>query len=168
MKTFPAIIVANFFVKKSIDEDMPISNLKVNKLVYLAHGWHLGLYGIDRPLIREDIEAWQYGPVVRSVYDAFKKYGKHRITKTATTGFSEEMKEIGELADAGTIKFLNSIWNYYRDWSGWQLSALTHEDKSPWDLTCQESETKNPFEAVIRQQTIKDYYAERLQESRKS
>lgn len=166
MKTFPAIIVANYFVKKSIDEEMPISNLKVNKLVYLSHGWHLGIH--KEPLIREDVEAWQFGPVVRSVYDAFKKYGKRRITEPATTGFSEEMKEIGELADAGTIKFLNSIWNYYRDWSGWQLSALTHEDDSPWDITCRKSETKNPFEVVIRQRTIQEYYEERLRESRKS
>lgn len=166
MKTFPAIIVANFFVKKSIDEDMPISNLKVNKLVYLAHGWHLGLH--KKPLIREDIEAWQFGPVVRSVYDAFKKYGKHSITKTATTGFSDEMKEIGELADADTIQFLGKIWNHYRDWKPWQLSALTHEDNSPWDLVCRESETQNPFEAVIPEKTIKDHYAKRLRESRES
>ncbi len=166
MKTFPAIIVANFFVEKSIDEKMPITNLKVNKLVYLAHGWHLGFY--EKPLIREDIEAWQYGPVVRSVYDAFKKYGKHRITKPATTGFSDEMKEIGELADAETIHFLNSLWNHYRDWTPWQLSALTHEKKSPWDLVCRESETQNPFEAVIPEETIQHFYARRIEEYQKA
>lgn len=166
MKTFPAIIVANFFVEKSIDEKMPISNLKVNKLVYLAHGWHLGFY--EKPLIREDIEAWQFGPVVRSVYDAFKKYGKTPITKPATTGFSDEMKEIGELADAETIDFLNSLWKHYRDWKPWQLSVLTHEKDSPWDLEYRKIETKNPFEAVIPQETIRIFYARRIEEYQKA
>ena len=160
MKTFPAIILANYFVKKSIDEEMPMTNLKVNKLVYLSHGWHLGFY--ETPLIREDIEVWQFGPVVRSVYDAFKKYGKHSITKPATTGFSDEMKEIGELADDDTIQFLGKIWNHYRDWEPWQLSALTHEDNSPWDLVYREFETKNPFEAVIPEETIQQFYAKKL------
>lgn len=166
MKTFPAIIVANFFVEKSIDEEMPISNLKVNKLVYLAHGWHLGFH--EKPLIREDIEAWQYGPVVRSVYDAFKKYGKTHITKPATTGFSKEMKELAELADAETIQFLISLWNHYRDWTPWQLSALTHEKDSPWDLVCRESETRNPFEAVIPEKTIHQFYVRRIEKAQKA
>lgn len=166
MKTFPAIILANYFVKKSLDDEMRITNLKVNKLVYLAHGWHLGFY--EKPLIREDIEVWQYGPVVRSVYDAFKKYGKNPITKTATTGFSDEMKEIGELADAETIDFLNSLWKHYRDWTPWQLSALTHEKNSPWDLVYREFETKNPFEAVIPKETIQHFYARRIEEYQKA
>ena len=32
------------------------------KLVYLCHGWMLGIYG--RSLIGEPVEAWRYGPVV--------------------------------------------------------------------------------------------------------
>ena len=36
--------------------------MQVLKLVYYCHAWMLGLYG--RPLIRQPIEAWRYGPVV--------------------------------------------------------------------------------------------------------
>lgn len=38
MKDFPAVAVANYFVQGSVNENRPIDNLKVNKLVYLAHG----------------------------------------------------------------------------------------------------------------------------------
>lgn len=34
IKTFPAVVVANYFVQKGIDEKRPIDNLKVNKLVF--------------------------------------------------------------------------------------------------------------------------------------
>ncbi len=56
MKDFPAIVVANYFVERAREAKQEIGILKLIKLVYLAHGWHLGLYGIDRPLIREDVE----------------------------------------------------------------------------------------------------------------
>ncbi len=42
-----------------------ISNLKLQKLLYYAQGFHLALY--DKLLFSEDIEAWQHGPVVRDV-----------------------------------------------------------------------------------------------------
>ncbi len=40
--------------------------MKLHKLLYYAAGWHLGFTG--EPLFDEDIEAWQYGPVVPSIY----------------------------------------------------------------------------------------------------
>ena len=95
MKDFPAVVVANYFVEKGKADKKNIDLLKLVKLVYIAHGWHLGLYDeIDRPLIREDVEAWKYGPVVRSVYDAFKGVGKRTITQIVTTGMIEEMRRI--------------------------------------------------------------------------
>ena len=42
------------------------------KLVYLSHGWMLGLR--ERSLINEAVEAWRYGPVVPSVYHRFKSF----------------------------------------------------------------------------------------------
>jgi len=71
------LAVANYFIYKSIDEGVSITPMKVLKLVYIAHGWHLGIR--KEPLITEQTEAWKYGPVVESVYIAFKKYGKNDI-----------------------------------------------------------------------------------------
>ena len=166
MKTLPPVVVANYFIETAIEEENLIDLLKVNKLVHLAHGWHLGIKG--KALIREEVEAWKYGPVVRIVYDVFKGYSKYTITKQATTRFSKEMKEIGGLADPETIQFLKSIWNYYRDWSDWQLSASAHEEKTPWHETWNDAEKKDPFEAVTLKETIQKYYEGRIRESKKS
>src|SRR5262245_56745225 len=80
--TFPAKAVANFFLEKGFKEEIPISPMKVQKLVYFGHGWSLGLTG--DPFIEEVIEAWPYGPVIKSLYHEFKGYGNGPITVLAT------------------------------------------------------------------------------------
>ena len=61
MKTFPAVVVANYFVDKGKEEGRPVEGvLKLIKLVYIAHGWHLGVN--KKPLIREDVEALEVRP----------------------------------------------------------------------------------------------------------
>lgn len=129
-ENFPAVVAANYFVEKAKKAKRDIGLLKVIKLVYLAHGWYLSLN--KEPLIREQIEDWKHGPVVRSVYDAFKGYGKRPIKETAKTGIGPEMKRIEKMADDETIQSLKNIGEFYRDWTPWQLSELTHEEGSPW------------------------------------
>ncbi len=76
-----AVAIANYFVRKSLDSGIPVTPMKLVKLVYVAHGWYLGLTG--EPLIAEGVQAWKYGPVVPSVYDKFKMYGGSAITEPA-------------------------------------------------------------------------------------
>ena len=74
--------VAQFFIGLANEQanneqgDM-MTNLRLQKLLYFAQGWHLARYG--KPLFDDDIEAWQYGPVVPSVYNAYKQYGRGGI-----------------------------------------------------------------------------------------
>ena len=67
---FSAAAVANEFLHLAHRDDRPITPLKMQKLVYFAHGWHLAITGA--PLISEPIQAWQYGPVISSLYQIFK------------------------------------------------------------------------------------------------
>src|SRR5437016_8859052 len=48
----------------------PISNLKLQKLLYYAQAWYLALH--NEPLFPESIEAWVHGPAVPPVYGKFK------------------------------------------------------------------------------------------------
>ena len=168
MKDFPAVVVANYFIEKGKADKKNVDLLKLVKLVYIAHGWHLGLYGLERPLIREDVEAWKYGPVVRSVYDTFKRGGKRTISQTATTGMIEEMRRIEDLASEDTIQFLEKIWKFYREFSGGQLSQLTHKKGTPWYQTWHDEEKQSDFGVVISKEKIKTYYERRIQKSSKS
>ena len=167
MKDFPAVVVANYFVDKGKKEGRPVEGvLKLIKLVYIAHGWHLGVN--KEPLIREKVEAWKYGPVIRSVYDAFKEYGRLAITERAITGIKSEMKTIDELNDKSAILFLEKIWNYYSKYSGLELSKITHKKGTPWHDVWHDDEKQNDFDVVIEEDAIFRYYDRRIQESKNS
>ena len=51
--------IANYFLDRAQQGDA-ITQMKVQKLVYFAHWWHLGI--TKNPLIRYQVEAWSYGP----------------------------------------------------------------------------------------------------------
>ena len=58
-----------------------ITNLKLQKLIFLAYGLHLSLY--QEKLYSSAIEAWKLGPVVKDIYDEFKNHGREEITTRA-------------------------------------------------------------------------------------
>jgi uncharacterized phage-associated protein len=76
----PAIDVANYFLSKADPEagDV-ISNLKLQKLLYYAQGFHLAIYG--ERLFIEQIKAWKHGPVVPDIYHHFKKHGEFGLPR---------------------------------------------------------------------------------------
>ncbi|MGN6477898.1 MAG: Panacea domain-containing protein, partial [Flavipsychrobacter sp.] len=64
--TYPASVIAYAFVIKGIEEGNPVTQMKLQKLVYFANGIYLAQgYG---PLIKESFQSWEYGPVVPEIY----------------------------------------------------------------------------------------------------
>jgi uncharacterized phage-associated protein len=61
-------------VAKYIIKSLPVDNLKLQKLLYYSQAVYLVLHN-KIPLFPEDIEAWDYGPVVPPVYHEYKSYG---------------------------------------------------------------------------------------------
>ena len=76
---FNPVHIANFFVRKGVESDNPTTILPLIKMVYISHGCNLAFY--NEPLFKEPVEAWKYGPVVPSVYYAFRHNGSEKITK---------------------------------------------------------------------------------------
>lgn len=54
--------------------DWSLSNLELQKLLYIAEMYQLGMTG--QPLINENFEAWDYGPVVPAVYARARGFGR--------------------------------------------------------------------------------------------
>jgi uncharacterized phage-associated protein len=125
--------------------------MKIQKLVYLAHGWNLALHG--SPLIKQDVEAWPYGPVIRSLYDQFKKYRASPITEKAYA------PEGTEPLDGNAKRLVEAVWSKYRPYSAIQLSMFTHEPGYAWDLTIKD---RGPY-STIPNEIIRDEFVRRRQ-----
>ena len=64
--TYDVRAVANFFLDQAQEEGQKLDHMKLQKLAYIAHGWHLAITG--EPLFHERVEAWPYGPVIPDLY----------------------------------------------------------------------------------------------------
>lgn len=158
--SFTTKAVANRFLHAVWREKTSVSQMKLQKLVYLAHGWHLGLY--HKPLLNEPIEAWNFGPVVRSLYREFANFGQDAITRFAT-----EFCDLGLIVpmlddvfeDEGVehvTKLIERIWEVYGEFTAIQLSNMTHEKGSPWDQCYKRNKGRRPV--IIGDPIIQKYY----------
>ena len=153
------VYIANYFIEKAHESNQKITPLKLQKLVYFAHGWYLAL--AKQPLINETVEAWPYGPVIPGLYQEFKAWGKNNITKAAKgfaingTTFYEYDLEIDK--DDQIRVFLDKIWNKYGKLDGYLLSAITHLPGSPWDKTRKAAKTIERGKD-IDENDIRDYF----------
>ena len=154
------IAVANYFVQRSLADGTSLTPMKIVKLTYISHGWYLALSTDGSPLLSEAVQAWKYGPVVPSVYRAFKKYENGQITSLEADPRTSSIPVIGE----GEVNlFLNKIWEVYKHYSGLQLSTLTHKDNTPWDIVWNKNDGKSRKSVVIPNDIIKDYYLRKNQ-----
>ena len=133
-----AIAIANFFLDIAKGEEVGLTPLKIQKLVYISHGWHLGLTDGEPLVTDEYVEAWKYGPVYPSVYYAFMEYGGEVIEDYGREVHVENGQtyhfEIPRVSDddVEVHKLLNRIWEVYGGFSGLVLSSKTHTPNSPW------------------------------------
>lgn len=125
--------IANYFLELASAAGQSISPMKLQKLVYYAHGWYAGYTG--QPLINEPVEAWQYGPVIPSLYHEFKRFGAGSIMGKATEFEGLSLKEVAPPTDSNVRKFLDNVWSSYGQYTGIKLSEMTHAPESPWDQT---------------------------------
>lgn len=58
-----------------------ISNLKLQKLLYFVQAYFLSHTPSGEPCFVENIEAWDFGPVVPDAYYEFKEYGSSSIPR---------------------------------------------------------------------------------------
>lgn len=116
--------VAEYFIARAIEDDDPISNMKLQKLIYYAQGFHLALF--DCVLFADPIEAWQHGPVVPALYHEYKVYGPNPIILDVSLDYDK--------FDGTTLELLNDVYNLYGQYSAFALRNMTHTEP-PWKET---------------------------------
>ncbi len=128
--------VANFILNRADAEGRNISILKLLKLVYIFFGWTSAFHP-DRYLFSDRIEAWQYGPVIPSLYYELRKFGREPIRGTRALVYDPSKDESPRVALENDIhkeilKTLETIWNSYKNAPAEHIVALTHQEGTPW------------------------------------
>lgn len=155
-----ALAVANDMIQRGINANTLLTQMRLQKLIYFAHGWHLALY--DAPLVDTTFQAWKYGPVIPSVYHEFKEYGTLGINSLGTElvmlpegGMSWYPPQIVD--STGLVKpLLDKIWEVFGSYSGTQLSGMTHAEGSPWRTIYDANQ--NGRDMIIPNDDIKQYF----------
>jgi uncharacterized phage-associated protein len=140
-----AIDVGKYFLSLVDDESGDsISNLKLQKLLYYAQGFHLAAY--DEPLFPENIEAWAHGPVVPVVYYQLKHFGANPVELPQDVDFDaifgDQKKEL-----------LDEVYAVYGQFSAAALRNMSHNE-SPWKQT--------PQGDTISHDLMRDYFKTRI------
>lgn len=138
---YPAVCIANEFLRIAREKGEALTPMKLQKLVYFAHGWSLALTG--QPLVSERIEAWQYGPVIPALYQEFKAYGNGPITEQASDlrigpdgkirfeTFCLDDYASGEDLERAR-RLIAKVFEVYGPYSAVKLSNATHMEGTPW------------------------------------
>ena len=129
-----------------------LTHLKLQKMLYNAQGVYLATTG--KKLFKDDLVAWDHGPVVKNVYDTYCVFGRNPIIIPATPENDEVVRKIE--SDVETKNILDAVYDNFSIYTAWQLREMSHAKGSPWERT-----QKNQ---VIDPQLIKDYFEKEILE----
>ena len=121
MVQYDSFDVACYIVNSCIDNGTPISNLKLQKILYYAQAAFLVK---DERLFDDKISAWRYGPVIEDVYYYFRKNVNKPITERIPESEYCKLKE----SDRGIVDAVIRAKNKY---DAFNLVKHTHSEY-PW------------------------------------
>lgn len=105
-------------------------------------------------LFKEDLEAWDHGPVVRDVYDTYCVFGRNPIIIPSTPENDEIVRKIE--SDTEVAEILAMVYDTFSIYTAWQLREMSHAKDAPW--------YKTPKNQIIDVNLIKDYFEKEVVE----
>lgn len=114
--------VANYIIAYGLQIGHPTNNWKLQKILYYVQVHFLKKTG--SPFFQDEIEAWQFGPVISKVYYEFAVFGPAPITIFKEQDISltpEEQSDLNQIIqDKGVIPYFDMLEDTKRDGSPWQ------------------------------------------------
>lgn len=117
---YSAIEIAKYVITYCMLMNTLVSNLQLQKILYYLQVYYLKQ---GYSLFREEIYAWQHGPVVPEVYYMFSGYGASKIQNVYNTGI-----------DPKDTMNIDPIVEKLRQIDPWKLVRMTHRAGQPWDM----------------------------------
>ena len=136
---YNAIDVAKWLLTEEKRQRIPMTHMKLQKLLYYAQAYIIGMTG--EQLFNNKIEAWTHGPVVPDVYSKYKKYGNDVINDVDNVKIPDELSSLISMIiqDKGNL-------------SAHELREATHNE-TPWQEAC------NTPDKIITNDMIAVYFS---------
>lgn len=142
-----ALNIANALIQEANKRSLSVSNMKLQKLTYLAYGLYMDVK--KEKLFPEEIQAWKYGPVIPELYHSFKLYhanpipNGHYLINDVETNITSEIKDLVE-----------AVIDMHGNKSAGELVDFTHREGTPWSKAYQAGNSN----LVISDGLIRDFY----------
>lgn len=146
-----ANLVALYFLSKAQEKGEPITNKKLQKLLYYAQAWHLVHTG--KSLFEEEIQAWIHGPAIPSVYHEYKEFGYKPITTVV---------DEASLTTVPAKKLLDEVWAVYGKHDAEYLELLSHSE-APWQKAREGVPEDLGCSNVIKLSDMITFYSKKLE-----
>lgn len=148
------LLVAQYILDKAKTTNRPaVTPMKLLKLVYIAHGYMLGQYG--KPLLEENIMAWQHGPSIKSLYKNIRHYKTQPVGRLVDSNF--------EMLTSNEKSTIDLVMDVYNKHTAVDLSKSMHGAGTPWNITWYQNESNKPisndlieyfYKNVVKSETI--------------
>lgn len=139
-----ALDIASFVVTNAEKFGRPISNLKLQKILYFIHRDYLREYN-EKLITDKEFEAWHYGAVIPRVYYEYILFCADPIVNqpSITLNLPEDR-----------IEFLKERIAHYTLQKPWVLVELAHEPHNAWSMVYNESVKNIIPHAIIREEAL--------------
>src|SRR3984893_16528559 len=120
MAPYDSRVVANYLLDLASARNLALTQLMLYKILYFAHGWYLSSF--NKPLLLQEFEAWQLGPVVKVLRDQFGKFGGKPITTKAEklNILTGEYETVGSVMTSQDMEFVANIFDSYHHYGAWK------------------------------------------------
>ena len=159
---YSAKAVANYFLENY--HDHAITSIKINRLVYLSHGWNYTLNGDD--LVDDEfVVALPYAPTFMTLFIEFRHKGGSPIIELAIELDLDKTMSKREIvtytpripeSDTSVTNFLDEMWRIYGSHSTDELTRACNGGDTPWQAI--RSEYPKMINPQIPNDLIKNYY----------
>lgn len=119
--TVPVLSAAKRLASRS---DWSLSNLELQKILYLAHMFFLGRNG-GQPLVPGLFEAWEYGPVHPTLYHHAKAFGSNKV--------KDIFRAYPDLPLGSEQSILDEAYDSLGRAGSGRLVSATHRKGGAWD-----------------------------------
>lgn len=131
--------VAEYIIYEAQKRKNPVTNTKLQKLLYFTQGVYLAKY--NKLAFEDNIIAWKYGPVIKDIYYKYSLYGAEPIIV---------IEEYDSKISLMLINAIDIVLESFLDINQTDLIEETIKPGSPWSYT--------DIDDVISVEDIKDYF----------